>query len=492
MPTNSELASTGNEQLDHILRGGLPRNAMYLLQGVPGSGKTTLALQFLLAAARDGEKTLYVTLSETRSDVERVARSHGWELDRIAILELSEMKHLAAPSARQTMFQAAEMELQEVTEPILRAVERVKPSTVVIDSLSEIRLLSGDLLRFRRQILAMKQFFAERRCTLLLLDDLTSDVGGTLLESLAHGVITLEKESPKYGRTRRRLSIDKLRGVPFREGYHDFRIETGRLEVFPRLVAGEHRGRVTLEPLPSGIDALDALLCGGPDRGTSTLFMGPAGVGKSTMAAQYCVAAAARGERAAMFLFDESLDIALARSESLGMPMRQHVEAGRILVRSVNPAELTAGELSHAIREAVTREEARVVVIDSLNGFMDSIPDEQFLTLHLRELLTYLNQYGVATLTVLTQHGLVPDMAHATLDVSYLADNVVLFRYFESRGRIRQAISVFKKRSGRHERSIREFTVGEHGVVVGAPLASFQGVLTGNPTYSGDADPLLQ
>jgi circadian clock protein KaiC len=492
MPTRPELASTGNEQLDYVLAGGLPRNAMYLLQGVPGSGKTTLALQFLLEAARNGEKALYVTLSETRSEIDRVAASHGWTLEPLEILELSAMKHLAEPAARQTMFHSAEMELQEVTGPILDEVERLKPSAVVIDSLSEIRLLSGDLLRFRRQILAMKQFFAQRSCTLLLLDDRTADMGGTLLESLAHGVLTLERESPRYGRTRRRLSVDKLRGVAFREGYHDFRIETGRIAVFPRLVAGDHLGQVALDPLPSGVEALDALLGGGPDRGTNTLLMGPAGVGKSTLTAQYCIAAASRGERAAMFLFDESLATMLTRTASLGMPMKEHVDAGRILVRPVNPAELTAGEFSHAAREALIRDGARVIVLDSVNGYMDSIADEQFLTLHLRELFTYLNRHGVATLSVLAQHGLVADAARPSIDVSYLADNVVLLRYFEARGRIRQAISVFKKRSGRHERTIREFSLGAQGISVGAPLESFHGVLTGTPTYSGEPEPLLE
>jgi circadian clock protein KaiC len=492
MPGDPELASTGNEQLDHVLRGGLPRNAMYLLQGVPGSGKTTLALQFLLEAARNREKTLYITLSESRREIERVARSHRWSLEPLQILELSAMRSLTEPSAGQTMFHSAEVDLQEVTTPILEAVERLKPSSVVIDSLSEIRLLSGELLRFRRHILALKQFFAERECTVLLLDDRTSDPGGTLLESLAHGVVTLEKESPKYGRTRRRLSIDKLRGVPFQEGYHDFRIETGQLVVFPRLVAGEHQSRVPLEPLPSGIEALDALLGGGPDRGTSTLFMGPAGVGKSSVTSQYCAAAAARGERAAMFLFDESLDTLLARSASLGLSVKEHVDGGRILVRAVNPAELTAGEFSHAVREAVVRHEARVVVIDSLNGFLDSVPGEQFLTMHLRELLTYLSQHGVATLSVLAQHGLVGDGSHPSLDVSYLADNVILLRYFEAHGRVRQAISVFKKRSGRHERTIREFGLGADGITVGAPLERFHGVLTGTPTYEGEGESLLK
>lgn len=482
-----DLVPTGNEELDHVLRGGLPRNAMYLLQGVPGSGKTTLALQFLLAAARRGDRTLYVTLSETRDEIDRVARSHGWNLEPLGILELSAMKHLAEPTARQTLFHSAEVELHEVTQPILAEVDRLKASAVVIDSLSEIRLLSGELLRFRRQILALKQFFAARRCTVLLLDDRTDEASGAgLVESLAHGVITLEKESPRYGRTRRRLSIDKLRGVPFREGYHDVRIETGGLRVFPRLVAGEHAGKVVLEPLRSGVAGIDALLGGGPDRGTSTLFMGPSGVGKSSLATQYCVAAAERGERAALFLFDEGLDTLLARAASLGMPLKRHLDSGRITVRTVNPAELTAGEFSHIVREAVTAGEARVVVIDSLNGFLDSVPDEQFLTLHLRELLTYLDGRGVATLTVVTQHGLVPDVSHAAVDVSYLADAVVLLRYFETEGRVRQAISVFKKRSGRHERTIRELIMSDRGLEVGPPLAEIAGVLTG-ATFQGGA-----
>jgi circadian clock protein KaiC len=492
MASEQALVSTGNEQLDHVLGGGLPRNAMYLLQGVPGSGKTTLALQFLLEAARRGERTLYVTLSETREEIERVAASHGWDLGPLGMLELSAMKHLAEPAARQSMFHAAEVELHEVTAPILAEVDRLQASAVVVDSLSEIRLLSGELLRFRRQILALKQFFAARRATVLLLDDRTGDPGGSLLESLAHGVISLEKESPLYGRTRRRLSIEKLRGASFREGYHDFRIETGRLAVFPRLVSGEHRGRVVMEPLPSGVPELDALLGGGPDRGTSTLFMGPAGVGKSTLTAQYCVAAAARGERSAMFIFDESIDSVLARAASLRLPLREHVDAGRIVLRAVNPAELTAGEFSHAVREAVTKSSARVVVVDSLNGFLDSVPDEQFLTLHLRELLTYLNQQGVATFTVLTQHGLVADAARSPVDVSYLADNVVLLRYFEARGRIRQAISVFKKRSGVHERTVRELALGEGGVRLGPPLDGFHGLLGGVLPYTGPSEPLLR
>jgi circadian clock protein KaiC len=481
MPRDPALASSGNERLDDILKGGFPRNAMYLLQGVPGSGKTTLALQFLLEAARNGERVLYVTLSETRAEIEGVARSHGWDLAPLALFELSSIRRSGIAAGAQTMFHPADVELDEVTRPILEEVDRIHPSGVVIDSLSEFRLLSGDLLRFRRQILALKQFFAERRCTVLLLDDLTADVGGNLLASLAHGVLTLEKESPRYGRTRRRLTIEKLRGVPFREGFHDFRIETGRFEVFPRLVAGEHLERSPLEPLPSGIEALDRLLGGGPDRGTSTLVMGPAGVGKSTVVTQYCVAAAERGERAALFVFDETVSTLLARSESLGIPLARHLRTGGVVVRQIDPAELTPGELSHAVREAVTRDGTRVVGIDSLNGYMDSIPDEQYLAMHLRELLTYLNHRGVATFAILGQHGIVGDAARPGLDVSYLADNVLLLRYFEALGEISQAISVFKKRSGPHERTIREFALGAGGIRVGEPLQQFQGILTGLP-----------
>jgi circadian clock protein KaiC len=481
MPTDPAFASSGNERLDHILRGGFPRDAMYLLQGVPGSGKTTLALQFLLAAARNGERGLYVTLSETRGEIEGVARSHGWDLAPLALFELSSIRRPGSAAGPQTMFHPADVELDEVTRPILEEVDRIRPSGVVIDSLSEFRLLSGDLLRFRRQILALKQFFSERRCTVLLLDDLTADVGGNLLASLAHGVLTLEKESPRYGRTRRRLTIEKLRGVAFREGFHDFRIETGRFDVFPRLVASEHHERSPLEPLPSGIDALDRLLGGGPDRGTSTLVMGPAGVGKTTVVSQYCAAAAERGERAALFVFDETVSTLLARAKSLGIPLARHLQAGRILVRQIDPAEMTPGELSHAVREAVTRDGARVVGIDSLNGYMDSVPDEQYLSMHLRELLTYLNHRGVATFTVLAQHGLVGDGGGRSLDVSHLADNVLLLRYFEALGEIRQAISVFKKRSGPHERTIREFSLGPRGISVGEPIQHFQGILTGVP-----------
>ncbi|MCW8196033.1 AAA family ATPase [Proteobacteria bacterium 005FR1] len=476
----------GDEGLDYVLRGGLPRNAMYLLQGQPGSGKTTLALQFLLAGAKLGNKGMYVTLSETREEITRVAESHGWSLESLELFELSSFQEVLESTAGQSMFHPAEVELVEVTRPILDEVDRLKPSLVVIDSLSEIRLLSGELLRFRRQVLALKQFFAARQCTVLLLDDRTADIGSALLESLAHGVITLERESPTYGRTHRRISIDKLRGVAMREGYHDFRIETGGAVTYPRLVAADHPGRAELTPLPSGIEELDTLLKGGTDRGTNTLLIGPSGVGKSSVATQYALAAAERGEHAAIFLFDETVDTVCARAASLGMPLGEHLDSGLITIRQLDPAELTAGEFSHAVRQAATRDGAKVVVIDSLNGFMDSVPDERFISMHLRELLTYLNHKGVATLTVLAQHGLLGDVKDSTLDVSYLADNVILFRYFEATGEVRRAISVLKKRSGPHERTIREFILGENGITIGAPILEFHGVLTGTPTFVGD------
>lgn len=482
---DSELVATGDEGLDYILRGGLPRNAMYLLQGIPGSGKTTVALQFLLAGARRGEKGLYVTLSETREEIIRVAQSHGWTLDpNLALFELSSFQEMLEATSRQSMFHPAEVELAEVTRPILDEIDRLEPSHVVIDSLSEIRLLSGELLRFRRQVLALKQFFAARQCTVLLLDDRTADIGGTLLESLAHGVLTLERESPSYGRTRRRISVDKLRGVAMREGYHDFRIETGGGVVYPRLAAAEHKERARLEPLPSGMEALDELLQGGPDRGTSTLLLGPSGVGKSTVATQYAIAAAERGESAAIFLFDETVNTACSRAESLGMPLEKHLDSGAIIIRQLNPAELTAGEFSHAVRKAVTEDGARVVVVDSLTGFIDSLADEHYTSMHLRELLTYLNHQGVATLALLAQHGLFAE-ARSNIDISYLADNVILFRYFEAFGEVRRAISVMKKRSGAHERTIREFNLSAEGIQIGEPIREFHGVLAGEPSYVG-------
>ena len=479
------MAATGVPGLDDILGGGFTPNRLYLIEGDPGSGKTTLALRFLLEGARAGERGLYVTLSETKEELEDVARSHGWSLDAFAICELIPPEESLLPDAQTRMFHPSEVELSETTKAVLIEVERIKPTRVVFDSLSEMRLLAQNPLRYRRQILALKQFFAGRQCTVLLLDDRTSDVSDLQLQSLAHGVVTLDQLAPEYGAERRRLRVVKMRGKPFRGGFHDFRIVRGGLEVYPRLVASEHRRPFEPGRLKSGVSALDALLGGGLDRGTSALLMGPAGSGKSSIAVQYAVAAAEAGERAAVFTFDESLTTLYARSAGLGMDLRGHVEAGRIRVHQVDPGEMSPGEFAHRVRQAVEEDGAQVVVIDSLNGYMNAMPEERFLTIQLHELLTYLGQQGVVTFLVVAQHGLLGSNMVSPVDASYLADSVVLLRYFEARGKIRRAISVIKKRSSAHEDTLREMRMGPDGIWVGEPLSDFHGVLTGLPESLG-------
>lgn len=479
------LVPTGIEGLDDILGGGLPPHRLYLVQGDPGAGKTTLALQFLLEGQRRGEKGLYVTLSETEEELRGVARSHGWSLDHIFLHELSRTEERLASEEQNTFFRPSEVELGETTEPVLRVVEKHKPTRVVFDSLSEMRLLAGDPLRYRRQILSLKQFFIGRHCTVLLLDDRTSAAGDLQLQSLAHGVISLEQLAPEYGAERRRMRVAKLRGLRFRGGYHDVTIRTGGLIVFPRLVAADHGTDFKAEMIASGVVELDALLGGGLHRGTSSLFMGPAGAGKSTLATQYVAAAAGRGERASVFIFDESEPTFLARGESLHMDVRRHVNEGRILLRRVNPAELSPGEFAHMVRQSVEQGQSRLVVIDSLNGYLNAMSEERALLLQLHELLTYLSRRGVATIMIVAQHGLVGSGMESPVDVSYLADTVLLLRYFENAGEIRQAVSVIKKRHGNHERTIREMRLGANGVHVGQPLTDFDGVLTGTPQYHG-------
>ena len=479
--TNQDVAATGIEGLDYVLLGGFPRNHVYLLQGDPGVGKTTLGLQFLIEGARHGEKGLYLTLSETRRELEAVARSHHWDLTGIEVHE-----HLIGEQSLTeddtTVFYPAEVELGQTVKALLEAVERVKPSRVVLDSLSEIRLLAQSTLRYRKQILALKQFFANRNTTVLMLDDRTAEFNDLQLQSVPHGVVELERYTPVYGAARRRLQLVKVRGLNFRDGYHDFNIKTGGIVVYPRLVAADEP-HVDLQPtsVQSGVDALDEMLGGGLDRGSSTLIMGPAGSGKSALASQYAIGAAARGEKAAMFVFEESLGSLYNRSHSLGMPLREHVESGMITVRQIDPAQLQPGEFAHLIRKSV-EDGVRVLVIDSLNGFLNAVPEEKFLLLHLHELLSYLGQNGVATVLVYAQHGLVGNM-HTAVDVSYLADCVVLLRYFEARGRIRKAVSVVKKRGGMHDTAIRDFTMSAEGLAVGAALEDYRGVLTGVPTF---------
>lgn len=481
------VAKTGIAGLDDVLRGGLPRNRVYLVQGEPGAGKTTIGLQFLLAGAAAGEKTLYLTLSETAEELEAAASSHGWSLENVAVRELAAYEPSAADDEN-TLFHPAEVELPETIRTLMMEVERIGPSRIVVDSLTEFRLLSQTPVRYRRQISALKDFFSGRHCTVLFLDDTTS--GDLQLRSIAHGVLTLEQLSPLYGAERRRLRILKLRAVAFRGGFHDFTIARGGVRVFPRLTLLEDRGDLPREILPSGIAALDQLLGGGLDRGTTTLLLGPAGTGKSVIACQYAATAASRGERAVMYAFEEGLSTLFARGEALGQPLKRLVQEESLSVRQVNPAELSPGEFISLIRRAVEEESARLIVIDSLSGFYRAMPEETFLSTQLHELFSYLRVRGVAVITTLAQHGLIGADTEAPFDVSYLADTVILLRYFENQGTIRKAISVVKKRSGRHESTLRELAMGENGLNIGEPLREFVGVMSGSPIYQGST-PML-
>jgi len=476
-----DRSGTGIAGLDDILNGGLIPNRLYLVDGNPGAGKTTLSLQFLLEGVRLRETCLYITLSETKEELIAGAESHGWKLDGIEIIELlAEEKDLDGDS-QVTMYHPSEVELNETTRKVLEAVQRTNPRRVVFDSLSEMRLLAQNSLRYRRQILALKHFFIGRNCTVLLLDDRTSEGTDLQLQSIAHGVISLEQLAPNYGGARRRLRIMKFRGTDYRDGYHDFTIATGGLFVFPRLVASEHSEPFPAERIQSGVTALDALLGGGPDRGTSTLLMGPAGCGKSTIAVQYAVAAAARGDHAVIFAFDESRATLETRSSALGIKFHEGIKAGQVKIHQVDPAELSPGEFVQRVQQAVEKDHARVIVIDSLNGYMHAMPEERFLTAQLHELLSYLGRQGVTTLMVVAQHGMMGTTMTSPVDTSYLADSVVLLRYFEYAGKVKKAISVVKKRSGPHEETIRELRFSRNGIDLSEPLVQFRGILTGVP-----------
>lgn len=477
----THLAKIGIPGLDNILAGGLTPNRLYLIDGDPGSGKTTIALQFLMEGARRNETTLYVTLAESAQELTAVAESHGWSLDNIHLLEIIPGGDALSTDEQITMFHPSEVELGEATEKILAAVEQHKPQRVVIDSLSELRLLSQHSLRYRRQILALKRFFMGRECTVMLLDDRTADAADRQPYSIAHGVITLEQLTPEYGGERRRLVITKYRGSAFRGGYHDFQIREGGVVVFPRLVAGEYPIHVERHVVKSGLPELDALLGGGLSSGTSTLVTGPAGAGKSSVSMQYAVAACERGERVAVTLFDEGTATLIERMRGMGRPIEKYLEAGLLSIHQVDPAEFSPGQLVNLIRDQVEQQGVKLIVLDSLNGYMHSMPGESFLTVQLHELTSYLGHRDVTTIIVTTQQGFIGTAMQSPVDATYLADCVVLLRYYEDEGRVHKAISVVKKRTGHHEDFIRELTIDMRGVHVGEQLRDLRGVLTGVP-----------
>ena len=490
MPSSTERASTGVSGLDAILHGGLIAHRIYLVDGNPGAGKTTLAQQFLLEGRRQGERCLYITLSETEEELRQGAESHGWTLDGIDILELAESDPDAHDDGELTMFHPSEVELGQTMRRVLQAIERLAPQRLVFDSLSEMRLLAQGALRYRRQILALKQFFVGRGCTVLLLDDRTSEGPDLQLQSIAHGVVSLEHVAPVYGRALRQLRVVKFRGSDFSSGYHQIRLHRDGMEVFPRLSAADHGTPFEAGRLASGVGELDALLGGGIEIGTSTLVVGPAGSGKSTLALQYACAAALRGEHARVFTFDESRQTMLARLQALGMTLPDGTGPGKVAVHQVDPAEITPGQFAHMVRDAVERDDARVIVIDSLNGYVNAMVDGHYLTAQLHELLSYLGNLGVTSFLVAAQTGMLAGQMGTPGDASYLADCVIYLRFFEHGGQIKKAISVLKMRTGAHEAAIRELSFDARGIHLSPPLTRFRGILSGVPVELDDPSPL--
>ena len=489
--THSLRLATGITGMDDILQGGLPAGHVYLIEGDPGSGKTTLGLQFLLQGIANGEATLYVTLAESREELETVAESHGFDLAKVEIFEVKPPELAQTGSDQYTVFHPSEIELVDVMQNILTKLEKTEARRIVFDSMSEIRMLARDPLRYRRQILSLKQFFVGRNCTVLLLDDRTGDRQDTQLQSICHGAIRMESLSREYGPQRRQVQVLKLRASQFREGQHDYKIDKGGLRIFPRLISAEHRPpNVDRSELPSGLGELDKLFGGGVSRGTTSLFVGPAGSGKSTIATKFLTSAADRGERGLMFTTDETVETVMIRCRGLGIPLETHLKKKTIDVQRLDPAEISPGEFIARIRADVEEKQCRVVIIDSLNGLLNAM-QEHAMMVQLHELFSYLNHMGVTTFMVMAQFGLVGMQMGSPVDVSYLADNVLLFRYFEALGAVRQAISVVKRRSGPHERSIRELRLSPNQIEIGEPLEQFEGVLTGVPRFRGDIKPLL-
>ncbi|WP_315761786.1 ATPase domain-containing protein [Sphingomonas sp. Y38-1Y] len=485
--TASNDARTGIDGLDDILSGGFDRGRCFLVEGSPGTGKTTIALQYLLTGAFAGERCLYVTLSETEDELRATATAHGWDMAGVEIYELIPPENLLDEDQQQSLLYSSDLELGETTKRIFEAFERVRPDRVVLDSLSEIRLLAQSSLRYRRQILALKHYFAKSNATVLMLDDLTTDANDKTVHSVAHGVVRLEELAPEYGAERRRARVIKYRGRRFRGGYHDATIETGGVSIFPRLVSAEHKTSFPRELVTAASPELNGLLGGGIERGSSVLVLGPAGTGKSSIALTFVQTAIERGESAAMFVFDEEIGLLIHRAQGIGIDIQAMIDSGKLLLQQVDAAELSPGEFSSRVRHCVEQYGARTVVIDSLNGYQAAMPGEQALILHLHEILQYLNRQGATTFLTVAQHGLVGDMK-TPVDVTYLADTVVLLRYFEALGRVRRAVSIVKKRTGAHENTIREFQIGSRGLSLGAPLTNFQGVLRGVPVLQGDID----
>jgi circadian clock protein KaiC len=487
----TKLCNTGIEGLDDILKGGFPRNRLYLVQGEPGTGKTTISLQFLMQGLRQGEKGLYITFSETKDEIQAVAESHGWDISNIDLLELSAIEEQLKPEALNTVFHPAQVEMNQTTRVLFDEVNRAQPVRVVFDSVSEMRMLAETPLRYRRQMLALKQFFAGKKCTVLLLDDLTASPTDLQVQSIVHGVLNLQKLHPEFGNERRRMNVVKLRGVPFSGGHHDYTIEYGGIRVFPRMVAATHAANFKREMISSGIQELDLLLGGGLDRGSSNLFLGPAGTGKSTLAIQYAYEAAKRGEHAIIYAFEESLHTLLTRTSAIGMDLKKYMDSGTLQVEKIDPAQLSPGEFADRIRTSVDENNTRVVVIDSLNGYVHAMPEEEFLTLQLHELLAYLGHQGVVSVLVLAQQGLMGQMT-TPVDLTYLADTVLVTRYYEANATIKKAVSIVKKRGGFHESTIRDLSMSPKGLAVGRALTEFRGILTGVPMFAGDKEKNLE
>ena len=492
MSERSTKAGTGVTGLDDILDGGYRRGRVFLLEGSPGTGKTTIATQFLLDGAKAGERGLYITLSETEDELRESAASHGFALEEPnSIYELIPPENLLDDDQQQSLLYSSDLELGETTKRIFEAIEGTKPQRVVLDSLSEIRLLAQSSLRYRRQVLALKHYFAKNGATVLMLDDLTTDMLDKTVHSVAHGVIRLEELAPDFGAERRRMRVIKYRGQRFRGGFHDMVIKTGGVEVFPRLVSAEHKTKFKREKLQSNSEELNKLLGGGIERGSSTLVLGPAGTGKSLLTLTFAVQAIERGENAAMFVFDEELGLLFDRAKGLGFDLRALSDSGKLIIEQIDAAELAPGEFAQRVRKCVEDHNAKTVIIDGLNGYQAAMPEEKQLVLHMHELLQFLNRQGATTFLTVAQHGLVGDMK-TPVDVTYLADTVILLRYFEAAGRVRRAISVIKKRTSAHEDTIREYRIGRRGIMLGEPLMNFQGVLRGVPELVGKDEPLLE